>query len=106
MAYDLFSHLNNLTRDKVFPDFSLDEVEKSYQPYMINRYISMVDMWIPIVQLVNKTQGLTKEQHYRFLFNILPKTSVRFNYLKKGKKDEAGEDRKKLLMKHFKFGHG
>jgi hypothetical protein len=88
----------------MLPDFSLDEVDKTYQPFMINRYISMVEVWIPIIHVLNQRTNLSKEDHFRFLFNILPKTSVRFDYLKKPKKNEAGEERRNLLMKHFKFG--
>ena len=100
---DIFYHLANLTSKKIFPDFSLEEVDKSYVPYMINRWLSMNEVFIPIVQLVNQNKNLPKEQHYRFLFNLLPQTYIRFNYLKK-KKNELEDEKRELLMKHFDFG--
>lgn len=104
MKIDIWYFLNSLTRDKIFPDFKNEEVLKAYDPYMINRWISMVEIWIPTIHVINQYSALSKEDHYRFLFNTLPRTSVRFNYLKKGKKDELKEDDRKLLMKHFGFG--
>jgi len=73
---DLFEHLGNLTHKKIFPDFSLDEVNKTYDIYMINKWLSMNEAFIPIVQLVNKKGELSKESHYRFLFNLLPQTYI------------------------------
>lgn len=101
---NIFDHLNNLTAKKIIPDFSLEEIEKSYEPYMINRFLSMFDVWIPIVELVNEFK-MPKEAHYKFLFNLLPQTNARFNnYIKKKINDDLSEERKNLLMKHFDFG--
>lgn len=101
---NIFDHLNGLTYKKTFPDFGLEEVDKSFEPYMINRRISMFETWIPIVELMNEYK-IPKEVHYRFLFNLLPQKSVSFkNYLSKKKNDEVAEERKQILMKHFNFG--
>lgn len=100
----IFDHLQNLTSKKIVPDFELEEVNKSYDNYMINRFISMFDAWLPIVELVNEHK-LPKETHYRFMFNLLPKMNVSFrNYISKKKNDELLEDQKAILMKHFDFG--
>lgn len=101
----IFEHLNNLTRNKIIPDFNNEEILKSYDPFMINRFLSFFEIWLPIIQLVNQTKNLSKENHYRFLFNILPKTSVNFNNYIKKKKD-VSEEQKKLVMKYFNFGDG
>ena len=100
----LFDHLENLTRRKIYPDFSLEEVHKSYDPYMINRFLSMFDSWIPIVELTNRGAKWDKEAHYRFLFNLIPQVSVNFgNYIKK-KKNEVKDEERQLLLKYFGFG--
>lgn len=98
----LFDHLNNLTRNKIFPDFSDEEISKSYDCYMINRFLSFFEIWLPIVQVLNQTKNLTKEAHYRFLFNVLPKTYVSFNNYIKKKKDTS-EEQKILIMRYFNF---
>lgn len=99
---NIFDHLNNLTRNKIIPDFSDEDILKSYEPYMINRFLSMFDHWIPIIEIVNQHK-LDKENHYRFLFNLLPQVSVKFNYISKKKKD-VKEEEKELLMRYFEFG--
>jgi len=100
---DLFDHLSNLTIKKIVPDFSLEEVNKSYDIYMINRFVSMIEAWIPIVELVNEI-SLSKETHYTFLMNMLPKANVKFKYLSKKKNDKVFEEQKEILMKYFDFG--
>ena len=100
----LFDHLNNLTRNKKTPDFEIEEIEKSYDPFMISRFISMFEVWIPLVNIIN-TRKLPKEIHYKFLLNMLPQSGVSFtNYIKKKKEDDTTIEMKELLMKHFEFG--
>ncbi len=96
--------MNNLTQYKIIPDFGLDDVNKSYDPYQVNRFISMFEAWLPIVDLVNEHK-MPKEAHYKFLLHMLPKTSVSFkNYIKKKKVNELFEEQKEILMNHFNFG--
>ncbi len=101
---NLFDHLANLTDNKRFPDFSNQEVDKSYDKYMINRYVSMIDMFIPDVLPMNIFGDKIPDQiHYRYYFNSLPQKKIFFNYIKKSNgeydKDELG-----LLYKYFQCG--
>lgn len=100
---NIFFHLNNLTRNKVFPDFSLEEIQKTYEPFMVNRFFSMFDAFIPIIEIVNQ-MNLDKENHYRFLFNLLPQQSMSFNNYISKKKNELKEEEKKYLIKYFECG--
>ncbi len=100
---DIFEILNNITQKKPQLDFDNEEVEKAYNPYLINRWISMCFAYLPIVELMNQTKNLPKKIHYQFLYNIIPKSSVRFNYIKKKKNDSLEDEKRKLLMRHFEF---
>lgn len=99
----IFDHLTNLTAKKITPDFQLDEVKKSYDIYMINRFVSTFEHWIPIVELMNH-YSIPKEAHYQFMLNILPKMNVSFTGYISTKKKNVDEERRQILIKHFDFG--
>ncbi|MEM4261038.1 MAG: hypothetical protein QXG00_07390 [Candidatus Woesearchaeota archaeon] len=98
---ELFDHLNNLTQFKKEADFSNDEVKKSYDKYMINRWISMVDFFIPIVNEINK-YDISEKDHYNFYLSALPKRKYFFNYIKK--KKDINNDEKRYLAHYFNVG--
>jgi len=98
----LFDHLNNLTVNKTEFDVMNDEMVKSYTPYMINRFISMSELYLPIVNEINKCQNIPKESHYTYYNTILPKRKQYFKYIKK--KNEISESDKELLCKYYKVG--
>lgn len=79
-----------------------DEMVKSYTPYMINRFISMSELYLPIVNEINKCQNIPKESHYTYYNTILPKRKQYFKYIKK--KNEISESDKELLCKYYKVG--
>ncbi len=104
MADNIFTHLKNLTEDKVLPDFKSVEFQKSYDPYMINRYISMCQMYISDVIPMNLFGDLIpKETQYRYYYNALPNRSVFFKYIKKSKNNISKDD-EKVLVRHFECG--
>lgn len=98
---EIFDHLNNLTQGKVEADFSNDEVKKSYNKFMINRFISMCDFFIPVVNEINR-YDLPPDVHYNYYLNALPKRKYFFNYIKKGK--ELNEEEKKYIAHYFECG--
>ena len=65
---------------------------KNYSQYMINRFIGMHDMFISIINDINKMGQIPDEIHYNFLKMILPKKKMYFKYISKhkiNKKDQA-----------------
>ena len=80
----LFDHLKNLTIRKT-PWEDDDNFTKNYNQYMINKFISMDDRFLPLVDELNKIKHLPDKTHYEFLFNYLPKANIFFNYIKKNK---------------------
>lgn len=91
----LFDHLNQITQryDPEYWDSLSDADKKTFQPYMINRFLSMNPDWIEVVSdlqrftvgsLSNKTTiGTLRPEHVFHLFNeILPKGRVFLKYVK------------------------
>jgi hypothetical protein len=98
---ELFDYLKALTERNEELDFDNDEVRKGYQPYMINRFVSMSEVYIPVVNEINKYE-VPKDVHYRYMFSILPKRKQFFKYIK-GNKDLSLTE-KKILAHYFNVG--
>ena len=99
---NLFDHLNALTQQDKELNKKDDSEIKSYQPYMINRFISMSEMYIPFVNEINKFPDIPKDVHYSFFNSLLPKRRQFFKYIKK-KKDLRLEE-KQYIATYFECG--
>jgi hypothetical protein len=101
--FSIFTHLKNLTVNKVPLDEKNEELVKSFDNYMVVRYISMLQMYIPICQALNlRYQTLSKSSLYTILFNTLPQRSLFFPYIKKPK--NVNKKSEECLLKYFEFG--
>lgn len=101
-SLSLFDHLNNLTENKTEYDPMNDVQTKSYEPYMINRYISMCDFYLPLVNEINK-YDIPKNVHYRYFLSSLPKRKQFFKYISKGK--DVNKNDKEKIAKYFECGN-
>lgn len=101
--FDLFDHLRNLTQDKVEFDINNDLQAKSYDPYITNRFISMSELHIKIVNNINKYE-VPKDVHYRYFFQKLPKRQHYFKY-QKGK-NEVDKNTRELLCEYYHCANG
>lgn len=69
------------------------EDEKVYQPFLVNRWLSMLDG--NAAKIVNETLNryghvFNTEEQYKFLLNVLPRyRKQRINYIKKPSKDKT-----------------
>lgn len=97
----VFDYLNDLTLNNNELDFENEEVRKGYQPYMINRFVSMSEVYIPVVNEVNR-YDLPKSVHYRYYNSIIPKRKQFFKYIKK--KKDLSLTEKKVIAKYFEIG--
>lgn len=80
---NLFDYLKALTETKI--DLSNeDEFESEYNPFMINRFLSMHPDTTFYAHFINKG-NLDKKIHYQFLLHALPKEKIWFKYQKKEK---------------------
>lgn len=86
----LFDIINDIVHYKSKNILELDDNEKEFNGYMINRWLSMYsdNYSIIINDTTNKyySNFKSKKDHYEFLCSILPKGKIqRINYLKKDK---------------------
>ena len=89
---DIFDYMKNvLFYKKAYKKENFEEIKK-YNPYIINRWISMYDA--ESANIINETSnklnylGNDKEMHYKMLLNILPKKQYKkIQYIKKNVDD-------------------
>ena len=101
-------HLKNLTVKKKDYDPDNDEVRKSYAPYMINRFISAIEAYVPVVDQINRYTGsIPNETHYRYFQSVLPKRDMPFVKIygqELKKKKDVLEEEKLTLQEYFECG--
>ena len=99
---NLFSWIDELFVKKRAWDSFSDEDRKKFSPFMVNRYLSMNDDFLPIV---NHFQNLTIEVMpigvvYKFYCSLLPKKKTYLRYLS-GKKTKTNEEVVPFIQKYF-----
>lgn len=70
---------------------------EDYIPFLINRWLSFVAPQIcsAVNESVNSLGNISKEQHYKLLLKLYPKSKVPFiKYVKKVKEEKTKEDDK------------
>jgi len=93
----LFEHVNDLFMNKSdLPEHEL----ATYDPYMINRCVSMSDIFLPVAEELNK-RTIPKQSHARLLKNVLPDYKVYLPYIKTKKRDEKDI---KMISEFFQLG--
>ena len=101
----IFDHLANITWKKT-PWDQLDEPsQKSFSPYLINRWLSMNMNYIEIVDMFQQyTIGpLSKKHVYQLYFDFLPKQKSFNKYIKGKKQDKYNKELVKLIANHFQI---
>ena len=101
----IFDHLANITWKKT-PWNKLDEPsQKSFSPYLINRWLSMNMNYIEIVDMFQQyTIGpLSKKHVYQLYFDFLPKQKSFNKYIKGKKQDKYNKELVKLIADHFQI---
>lgn len=101
----IFDHLANITFKKTDWN-SLSELDqKSFSPYLINRWLSMNIDFIEIVDMFQKyTIGpLNKKQVYQLYYDILPKVKIYNKYIKGKKGKEYNAETVDLITMHYQI---
>lgn len=92
-----WDYIDAMTVDKKDLDMSDPAISKNYSPYMVNRWLSSVDMFIPIVNEINQHGQLySKQSHYNFLKSVLPRQKIYIDY-------KAVKIHKDLDLKEIKY---
>jgi len=81
----IFNILGDLTFKKTSPDTYSESNWKSYNTYMVNKWLSMNSVVTEIINFTQKYYSLDKKIHYKMLSDILPKQKLFSKYVK-GKK--------------------
>ena len=89
----LFDWLKELTGKKRDWDSFSDKEKESFNPYMVNRFLSMHQPFIELINYVQTIPYTDKEKYYRLYCNLLPKQNVWLKYIKPKMK----QPNKKLL---------
>jgi hypothetical protein len=87
----LFDHLNNIHVKKADWDTLTDAEKKTWNVYMVNRYISMLGGMECIVANEVQQYKLDPKVQYEFYKSIFPKQARRATYIKgKSEKQDSG----------------
>jgi hypothetical protein len=89
----LFDWLKELTGKKRDWDSFSDKEKESFNPYMVNRFLSMHQPFIELINYVQTVPYTDKEKYYRLYCNLLPKQNVWLKYIK----PQMKQPNKKLL---------
>lgn len=101
MEDNIFDYIDSILYKKSLKDLNVDH-SAQYNPYLINRWISMYS--VDAANIINCTVNsygnvLSKQDHYRFLNNLISKSSKKkISYIKKPKldTDKDSEDIKEI----------
>jgi len=98
----LFLWINELFVGKRNWDGFKDVDKKKFSPFMVNRYLSMSDDFLPFVNHFQKytIEVMPSKAVYQFYCNLLPKKKIYLRYLS-GKKENVNEKVVSYIMKYF-----
>jgi hypothetical protein len=101
----IFDHLANITWKKTEWN-ALDKAsQKTFSPYLINRWLSMNPDLIEIIDMFQQyTIGpLSKKHVYQLYLDILPKQKMYAKYIKGKKVDKYNKDLVVLIKGHYEI---
>ena len=96
----IFDWLNEISYNKRPWSSFNNEDRESFNPYMINRFISMKENYIDFVNTIQK-YSFNKESLYNYYCQLIPKRKTFFRYIKP-KKNTLNSNLITILAKHFK----
>ena len=99
---NLFSWINELFVGKRDWDSFSDADKKKFSPFMVNRYLSMGEDFLPFVNYFQKytIEVMPVKSVYQFYCNLLPKKKTYLRYLS-GKKEKINDKVVPFIMKYF-----
>ena len=99
----IFDHIAGITHKKKPWDKLTEADQKSFSPYIINRWLSMHPDLIETIDLLQRyTIGpLSKKHVYQLYYDILPKANVRSKYIKGKKVDKYNKELVKIIKDHY-----
>jgi hypothetical protein len=79
-----------------------EEEQKSFNNYMINRFLSMNESWIEVVNTIQKNTWQMKGEYlYNLYKDLIPKGYVWSKYIKASNKKEYKPEEVKAVMEYY-----
>jgi hypothetical protein len=101
----IFDWIKEITIKKTpWENFSEDQ-RGSFNPYMINRYLSMSVDYIDLVNFVQFIPYTDKEKYYKIYVKMIPKKNVYLKYIKSTKKNKS-KDVAEYVAKYYECSLG
>ena len=100
----LFDHINHIREKKneKYFDTLTDEDKKTFEHYMINRFLSMD---INLVEVVDELQkhsvGMKPKDYYRVLREVVPQGRAFHKYIKSAKEEKNNSELVSVISEHF-----
>jgi len=100
---NIWGWLNEITLYKSSPDKFTDSEWDKWNTYMINRFLSMNQDYIEIVNYVQKINPQKKKQIYSIYRELIPKKKVYLKYIKNRneKLDQESIESIKMLKDYY-----
>ena len=87
----LFDWLKELTGKKRDWDSFTDKEKESFNPYMVNRFLSMHQPFVELINYVQIIPYTNKKKYYTVYCGLLPKQNVWLKYIKSKMKQPTTE---------------
>ena len=97
----IFDWLNEISYSKRPWSLFNNEDRESFNPYMMNRFISMKENYIDFVNAIQK-YSINKESLYNYYCQLIPKRKTFFRYIKP-KKSTLNSNLITILAKYFEL---
>ena len=94
----IFDWLKEITYNKSKWESFTEEDKKSFEPYMIHRFLSMNPDYIEFVNLIQTFPYSDKEKIYNIYLYMIPKNKMFLKYIKSSK-----TKKQEKLLKHIAF---
>ena len=101
----IFDHLSHITEKKTPWDKLSEADQKSFSPYLINRWLSMNIDLIEIVDMFQQyTIGELDRKHvYQLYQELLPKRKMYNKYIKAKDSDKYNKELLEFVAKHYQI---
>ncbi len=102
-AASIFDHLSGIT-DKKLPWSKLSEADqKSFSPYLINRWLSQNPDYIELVDILQRyTIGVLDKKHvYQLYYELLPRQKTFSKYIKGKSEDKYNDELVMFVAERF-----
>lgn len=102
-SFSIFDWLKEVSYTKSPWNKFTNEQIKSFEPYMINRFLSMNSNYLELVNYVQTIPYTEKEKYYRVYCDLLPKKQFWAPYIK-SKTTQPNKDLIQYLTVYFECG--